>query len=102
IMEEVVVTARRREENINDVSIAISAYSGEDLKALGVTDTRDLGLVVPGLSVSNAGFNKPVYTLRGIGFNETSQTASSTVGVYIDEQNFPFDVMTKGANLDVE
>ncbi|MGQ0698410.1 MAG: TonB-dependent receptor [Panacagrimonas sp.] len=99
---EIVVTAQRREEAINDVPIAISAFSGEALQELGITDTRDLGNVIPGLSVSNAGFNKPVYTLRGIGFNETSQTASSTVGVYIDELNFPFDVMTKGANLDIE
>ena len=101
-IEEIVVTAQRREEAINDVPISISAFSGAALKELGITDTRDLGNVIPGLSVSNAGFNKPVYTLRGIGFNETSQTASSTVGVYIDELNFPFDVMTKGANLDIE
>lgn len=101
-VEEIVVTAQRQEESINDVPIAVSAFSGEALQALGVTDTRDLGNVIPGLSVSNSGFNKPVYTLRGVGFNETSQTASSTVGVYLDEINFPFDVMTKGANLDLQ
>lgn len=101
-IEEIVVTAQRRQENINDVPIAISAFTGDALQELGITDTRDLGNIIPGLSVSNSGFNKPVYTLRGVGFNETSQTASSTVGVYTDEINFPFDVMTKGANLDLE
>ena len=100
-IEEIVVTAQKREQDINDVSISISAFSGEDLKALGVTDTRDLSSLVPGFTYADSGFNTPVYTLRGIGFNEASQTASSTVGIYVDEFNLPFPVMTKGANLDL-
>jgi iron complex outermembrane receptor protein len=101
-IEEIVVTAQKREQSINDVSIAISAFSGDDMKALGITDTRDLGALVPGFTYADSGFNTPVYTLRGIGFNEASQTASSTVGVYVDEFNLPFPVMSKGANLDLE
>lgn len=100
-VEEIVVTAQKREQDINDVSIAISAFTGDDLKALGVADTRDLSSLVPGFTYADSGFNTPVYTLRGIGFNEASQTASSTVGIYVDEFNLPFPVMTKGANLDL-
>lgn len=100
-VEEIVVTAQKREQDINDVSIAISAFTGDDLKALGVTDTRELSSLVPGFTYADSGFNTPVYTLRGIGFNEASQTASSTVGIYIDEFNLPFPVMSKGANLDL-
>lgn len=58
--------------------------------------------MVPGFSYSNSGFGTPVYTLRGIGFTDGSYTASSTVGVYVDEHNIPFSVMTKGANVDIE
>jgi iron complex outermembrane recepter protein len=101
-IEEIVVTAQKREQSIGDVSIAISAFSGDDMKALGIVDTRDLGAFVPGFTYADSGFNTPVYTLRGIGFNEASQTASSTVGVYVDEFNLPFPVMSKGANLDLE
>lgn len=100
-VDEIVVTAQKREQDINDVSIAISAFTGEDLRALGVTDTRDLSALVPGFTYADSGFNTPVYTLRGIGFNEASQTASSTVGIYVDEFNLPFPVMSKGANLDL-
>lgn len=101
-IDEVIVTAQKRSESINDVPIAISAFTGEDLAALGVTDTRDLNNLVPGFSYGESGYNTPVYSLRGVGFNEASQTASATVGVYVDEINLPFAIMSKGANLDLE
>ncbi len=101
-LEEVMVTAQKREEGADHIPLAISTYKGEDLEALGVTDTRDLGKLVPGFSYADGGFNTPIYTLRGVGFNENSQTASSTVGVYVDEFNLPFPIMSKGANLDIE
>jgi iron complex outermembrane receptor protein len=101
-IEEVVVTAQKRSESIHDVSIAIAAYSGDDLAALGVVDTRDMSNLVPGFRYAESGYNTPVYSLRGVGFNESSQTASATVGVYVDEVNLPFAIMSKGANLDLE
>lgn len=101
-LQEIVVTAQKREQDINDVSIAISAFTGDTLEALGITDTRQLSGLVPGFTYADSGFNTPVYTLRGVGFNEASQTASSTVGVYVDEFNLPFPVMSKGANLDLQ
>ena len=102
VIEEVTVTAQKREESVNDVPIAISAFTGDSLKALGVVDTRDLGKLVPGFNASENGYNTPVYTLRGVGFNDTTYTATSTVGVYVDEVSLPYSIMTKGANLDLE
>lgn len=102
VLEEVIVTAQKREQSINEVPITISAFTGDQLKALGIVDIRDLGQIVPGFRYADTGFNKPVFTLRGVGYNDTSQTASGTVGLYIDEFNLPFPVMTKGPNLDVE
>lgn len=102
LLEEVVVTAQRRSESINDVPIAITAMSGDAMAAVGIIDTRDLGSVVPGFTAADSGYNTPVYTLRGIGFNDTTYTATSTVGVYVDEVSLPYSIMTKGANLDLE
>jgi outer membrane receptor protein involved in Fe transport len=101
-IEEIVVTAQKREESINSVPVAITAVTGETLQALGVTDTRDLGAVVPGFTAADSGYNTPVYTLRGVGFNDTTYTATSTVGVYVDEASLPYSIMTKGADLDLE
>lgn len=100
-IEEVLVTAQKREEGANDIPLAIVTYTGEDLISLGVSDTRDLGKLLPGFTYADGGFNTPIYTLRGVGFNENSQTASATVGVYVDEFNLPFPIMTKGSNLDL-
>ena len=102
VIEEVVVTAQKKSESVNEVPIAISAISGGALKSLGVTDTRDLGVVIPGLTYADSGYATPIYTLRGIGFNDATYNATSTVGIYIDEVNLPYSAMTKGANLDLE
>lgn len=101
-IEEVVVTAQKREENINDVPIAINAFTSDTLDALGVTDTTNLSNIVPGFTFANSGYNTPVYTLRGIGFNDQTYSASSTVGIYVDEVNLPNSIMSKGANLDIQ
>ena len=102
MIEEIVVTAQKREESINDVPIAISAYTGEQIRDLGITDTRDLSALIPGFSHSDSGLSNPIFTLRGVGFNDASRTASSTVGIYMDEVNLPYSYLSKGPSLDVE
>lgn len=99
---EIIVTAQKRAENINSVPIAINAYTGDDLQKLGVTDTRDLSKLVPGFTAANSGFSTPVYTLRGVGFTDPSQTSSATVGIYSDEFNLPYPTMSRGANVDLQ
>jgi len=101
-MEQITVTAQRREQSINEVPVTVSAFYGKDLQALGVTDVRDLGLLVPGLSVNDSGQGTPIYTLRGVGFNDTTYTATGTVGLYVDEVNLPYSVMSKGLAVDLE
>ena len=101
-LEEVVVTAQKRSESVNDVPLSITALSGDSLDRFGITDTRDLSKVTPGFSFSKSGVGTPVYTLRGVGFNDQSFFASPTVSVYVDEVPLPFSFMTKGASLDLE
>lgn len=102
LIEEVVVRAQRREEDVREVPIAVTALSGEQLKTLGVSDARELGGVVPGLVVSEGGQGAPVYTLRGVGFTDSSYFATPTTAVYLDEVNLPYSIMSKGAIFDVE
>jgi iron complex outermembrane receptor protein len=101
VLEEVLVTAQKKSESINDVPITITALSGDDLKDFGIRDTRDLGKVTPGFVYSESGIGTPVYTLRGVGFNDQTFFASPTVSVYVDETPLPFSFMTKGASLDL-
>lgn len=102
VIEEIIVTAQKREENVRDVPIAISSFTGDVMSALGVFDTRDLSRLVPGFSANESGRNTTLFTMRGVGFADTTYTATSTVGTYIDEVNLPYSAMTRGANLDIQ
>jgi len=99
---EIIVTANKREQAINDVGLSITAMGGDALVDRGISSPTDLGKVVPGLTVQPSPFNTPVYTLRGIGFYETTLSAAPTVAVYVDEVALPFSATTRGVGFDVQ
>lgn len=86
-LEAIVVTATRREQNLQDVPVAVSAIGSNSLSERGVFQTNDLSGVVPNLQVSSAyGTSAPNFSLRGVGVaNEYNANAASPVGVYVDE-----------------
>ena len=98
----IVVTANKREQSINEVGLSITAESGETLTLKGIDSPTDLGRIVPGLTVQPSPFNTPVYTLRGIGFYETTLSAAPTVAVYTDEIALPFSATTRGIAFDIQ
>ncbi|MBI1252146.1 MAG: TonB-dependent receptor plug domain-containing protein [Alphaproteobacteria bacterium] len=100
--DEIVVTAQKREESINDVGMSIQAATGDQLTQLGITDTAQLEKIVPGFSATQSYYGTPVYTIRGIGFLDTSLAGAPTVSVYVDEVPLPYSIMTSGASLDLE
>ncbi len=103
VIEEIVVTAQKREQGINDVGITVNAFSAEQLDAYGVNTAEDLEQLVPGLTVTNSQpSGAPVYTIRGVGFNDFSTAASSTVGIYNNGVSIPYPVMSRGALFDIE
>ncbi|MGQ7829761.1 TonB-dependent receptor [Altererythrobacter sp. Z27] len=98
----IIVTANRRAEAINDVGLAIQAFTGEQLANLKVNSTEDLQVVVPSLNVSRGYQGIPIYTLRGIGFNTINLSATSTVGTYQDEVALAYPFMNSGPVYDLE
>ena len=99
---DIVVTAQKREQALNDVGLTISAASGDTLLQRGVTDTGDLSKVVPGFTATASPYATPVYTLRGIGLYDYSFGSSPSVAVYVDEIARPFPVTQMGVTLDLE
>ncbi|MCY3752038.1 MAG: TonB-dependent receptor [Gammaproteobacteria bacterium] len=85
-LEEVIVTAQKREESIQDVGIAITAFSGEQLDALGITDSVAIAEFTPGVHMSgnNAGYTQQ-FTIRGATQNDFNDLAEAPNAVYIDE-----------------
>jgi iron complex outermembrane receptor protein len=86
LSEELVVTAQRREQSIQDVGIAITAFSGEQLQALGVSDSTDLIQVTPGLRnpKSNSGFTSS-FSLRGLSQSDFGASQEAPVALYVDD-----------------
>ena len=99
---DIVVTANKREENANRVGLSITAISGDTLTERRVTSVQDIAAAVPGLKYAESGTNTPIYTLRGIGFNEESLGVYPSVSVYTDEVPLPFPVLTLRGAFDLE
>ena len=74
-----IVTAQKREQSIQDVPIAVSAFSQDDLIASQINDALDIQFSVPNLVFNSAGF-----TLRGIGNNAIAASSEAGVGVHIN------------------
>jgi iron complex outermembrane receptor protein len=78
-LQEVVVTATRREQSLSKVPISITAMSADDMEARGIKDIGDLARFTPGINVDTAGTDK--ISIRGI----SSSGGSGTTGIYIDD-----------------
>ncbi|MEC9358559.1 MAG: TonB-dependent receptor [Pseudomonadota bacterium] len=88
-IEEIVVTAQKREENLNDVPISVSAFSGDQLDARGVQTPKDLQLEVPGLQYNIVAGYSLIY-IRGVGTGAFIPSADPSVATYIDNVYYPF------------
>jgi iron complex outermembrane receptor protein len=99
---DIVVTANKREQNLNDVGLSVTAIGAEQLAERRITSVQDIAAAVPGLKFAESGTNTPIYTLRGIGFNEESLGVYPSVSVYTDEVPLPFPVLTLRAAIDLE
>ena len=86
LSSEIIVTAQRREQGVQKVGIAITAYSGEQLRALNVTDSRELASFSPGVHLGGAlaGQNSQ-YTIRGVTQNDFNDIVEAPNAVYLDD-----------------
>ncbi len=101
-LEEVVVTAQKRAESIQDVPISITAFSGDELNRRGLTDISRLASAVPNFDVptSNTARNVSV-RIRGIGSSGTNPGIESSVGVFLDGLYQPTGAMVFGELSDI-
>ena len=83
-LEEVVVTATKRAESLQDIPIAVTAFTGEQMEAAGVKDIRDIAGQTPGLQIKSRGETEGAVFIRGIGSVAPGIGADPAVGIYID------------------
>ena len=86
-LQEVVVTAQKREQSLQDVGVSVTALSSSDLQKLGVTDSLQIGSFVPNLQlISTSGGNQSAeLTIRGISQTDYSLHQESPNSMYIDD-----------------
>ena len=99
-LEEVVVTARRREERLQTAPYSVSAFSGAKLEQQNITAITDLAKAVPNLSIAKqAAYTSAIIpAIRGISESDTVLTNDSPISVYLDGVLIARDI---GANIDL-
>jgi iron complex outermembrane recepter protein len=101
-LQEITVTAQKREQSASSVGMAITAVSGDELKEFGVNGIADLTKIEPSFVLSQSLWGGPVYAIRGVGYNDFSIAAAPTVSVYQDEVPYTYNALTQGAAFDLE
>jgi iron complex outermembrane receptor protein len=85
VVGDIIVTAQKRSENLQDVPIAMQAYSGEQLQEAGVSRLTDITRLTPNINVVVQNALSQHIVIRGVGTNEFFGNAPSSVGLYMDE-----------------
>lgn len=101
-LQDIIVTAQKYQQSVNSVPMTITVATGEQLQLAGIKAVEDLPRITPGLNVVQTPTGVSVYTLRGVGFNDSSLSTRPAVTVYVDEAPIPFAAMTRGAGLDAD
>ena len=84
-LEEIIVTAQKREQSVQEVPIAVSAFGQDFLEDAGIEDILELQFFVPGLTVyNNQTVGQTNINIRGVGTAGNSVSLESSVGIYVD------------------
>ncbi len=84
-LEEVLVTAEKRSESIQDVPLSVAAIGGNDIGVGKVTGLNDVAMKVPGVAFNEFNVGEPRIYIRGIGNSSDSAASDQAVGVFLDE-----------------
>jgi outer membrane receptor protein involved in Fe transport len=101
-LEEVVVTAQKRAQSLQDVGISISAWNGDDASRMGLGDIENLATATPGLQALDEAAGLPSFRVRGIGLNEFQAAFDSPVGVHLDEVFLSKPMLASMGFFDIE
>ncbi len=86
MIDEIVISAQKREQNMQSVGVSVTAFTGNDLKQLGYINSTDIASQTPGLNIGTpvGEGNNPSIVLRGVGLNDFNDNNESPIAVYKD------------------
>jgi iron complex outermembrane receptor protein len=85
VLEEVIVTANKRTQNLQDVPLAVTGFNKDFIKEAGLNDLISIEELTPGFNVSSFSLGQPQLYIRGIGSNEDGAGGDPSVATYIDD-----------------
>ncbi len=100
-IEEVVVTAQKRTEDVQNVPIAVTAFTGQDLKTEQIQQFKDLQFHAPNVTYTAGNFGGADFQIRGIGVTAVGYDAESGVAVDFDEVYLSSPNLTEGSFYDL-
>ena len=100
-LEEILVTAQRRVESLQDVPISVTAVTGDDILRGGFSDVEDLSTFVPNLFMQDT-FTGQVLAIRGIGTTAGNEAFESAVAIFHDDVYYGRDNLGQNATFDLE
>lgn len=102
-LEEIVVTAQRREESLQKVPIAAEAFSEAAIERMQIRESTDVAQLVPNVSINNSyGNANPIVVIRGVGLQDFSANIRPGVAFYVDDVYLSSPAMAGFALYDVE
>jgi len=101
-IEEIVVTAQKREESLQDVPIAMQAFTGEQLRNLRIGKVSDVTKLAPNMNISMQNPANRSINIRGIGTSDFFGAAPGSVGIYLDEVTMSSPYLTAVGLYDME
>lgn len=101
LLEEIVVTAQKRAENLQEVPSSVQAFSAVQLDAKGINDVKDLQLITPGLTYDSMASYSIIF-IRGVGGDAFQAGIDSSVATYIDGLYLPFTFSSAQALGDIK
>ncbi|MBT8079057.1 MAG: TonB-dependent receptor, partial [Gammaproteobacteria bacterium] len=85
VLEEIVVTAEKREQNLQEVPVSVTALTGQQIDALGMTDFVEITQQMPGVQLNAWSPNLTIFNIRGISQNNFQDHLEAPVAVYMDD-----------------
>jgi len=102
-IQEIIVTAQRKTENIQKVGISIQAFSGETMKQLGIVSTTQLADFTPGITLSSAGGGTESHiSVRGVTQSDYNDIVESPNSIYLDDAYMPFQGAQNFTMMDLQ
>jgi len=101
-LEEVIITAQKREQSLQEVPVTVSAFSGTFIEEAGVQDIRDIAGLTPNLSIKTRSETETTVFMRGIGSLAPGIGADPAVGIFIDGMSASRGTNATAAFFDIE